>query len=209
MESEEYESERLDISSDDPSFSSLKSVRRKNLRRIIFVHLNINSLSNKFDALVEQIKGKVDILVISEAKLDESFPEGQFKLPSFTSPFRLDRNEFGGGIMVFVRNDIPYKVISKETLKIEEMFIELNFHKKKWLLSCSYNPKYSRNIHLEILRRNLDFYSVQYEILILKGDFNTDINHSYMKTFCESYTSSSLTRNQHVKKPHRILHALI
>ena len=71
MESEECKSERLDISSYDPSLSSLKFVRRKNLCRIIFAHLNINSLRNKFDALVDQIKGNVDILVISETKLDE------------------------------------------------------------------------------------------------------------------------------------------
>ena len=44
----------------------LKSVRRKNTCRIIFTHLNINSLRNKFDALVDQIKGNVDILVISD-----------------------------------------------------------------------------------------------------------------------------------------------
>ena len=37
--------------------------------------------------------------------------------------------------MVFIREDIPSKVISKETLSIEGMFIELNFCKKKWLLS--------------------------------------------------------------------------
>ena len=94
-------------------------------------------MRNKFDALMDQIKGNVHILVISESKLDESFPEGQFKIPGFTSPIRLDRNEFGGGIMVFVREDISSKVISKETLSIEGMFIELNFRKKKWLLSCS------------------------------------------------------------------------
>ena len=93
MESEEYKSERLDTSSDDPSFSSLKSVRRKNLCRIIFGHLNINSLINKFDALVDQIKGNVDILVISETKLDKSFPEDQFKISGFTSPFQRDRND--------------------------------------------------------------------------------------------------------------------
>ena len=71
VESEEYKSDRLDISSDDPSFSSLKSVWWKNLRRIIFAHLNINSLRNKFDSLVDQIKGNVDILLISETKLYE------------------------------------------------------------------------------------------------------------------------------------------
>ena len=130
MESEEYKSERLHISSDDPSFSSLKSVRQKNVSQIIFVHLNINSLRNKFAAFVYQVKLNVDILIISETKLDESFPEGQFKIPRFTSPFRRDRNKFGGGIMVFVREHIPSKIISKETLNIEGMFIELNFARK-------------------------------------------------------------------------------
>ena len=75
------------------------------------------------------------------------------------------------------------------------MSIELNFRKKKWLLSCSYNPNFKTIAdHLEILRRNLDLYSVQYENLILITDFNTDINHSCMKTFCESYTLSSLIK---------------
>ena len=42
--------------------------------------------------------------------------------------------------MIFVREDIPSKVTSKETLSVDGMFIELNIRKKKWLLSCSYNP---------------------------------------------------------------------
>ena len=42
-------------------------------------------------------------MVISEAKLDDSFPESQFKTPGYFSPFRLDRDQNGGGIMVFVR----------------------------------------------------------------------------------------------------------
>ena len=116
---------------------------RKNLRRLIFAHSNINSLRSKFDALVDQIKGNVDILKISETELDKSFPEGQFKIPGFTSPFRRERNEFGGGIMVFVTEDLPFKVISKETSSIEGMFIELNFRKKNWLLRCSYNPNFN------------------------------------------------------------------
>ena len=75
------------------------------------------------------------------------------------------------------------------------MFIELNFRKKKWLLSCAYNPsKTTISDHLEILRRNLDLYSAQYENLIMIGDFNSDVNQSYMKTFWESYNSSSLIK---------------
>ena len=112
VESKDYKSVRLDVLFDDPSYSNLKSMQGKNLRQINFTHLNINSLRNKFDALVDQIKGNFDILVKSETKFDESFSEGQFKVLSFTLPFRRDRNELGEGIMVFVREDIPSKVIS-------------------------------------------------------------------------------------------------
>ena len=109
-----------------PSSSSLKCIREEK----IVAHLNINSQRNKFDSLVDQIKGKVDILVISETKLNESFPVGQFKIPGFATPFCRYRNEFSGGIMVFVREDIPAKQISNETLNIEGLFIERIFRKK-------------------------------------------------------------------------------
>ena len=58
----------------------LKSIRIRNLNKIVIGHLNINSLRNKFDFLVTQVKGYIDILMISETKLDESFPIGQFPL---------------------------------------------------------------------------------------------------------------------------------
>ena len=93
-------------------FSTLKSLRRKNLSGFILAHLKINSLRNKFDNPVDQIKGNVDILFISETKLDKSFPVGQFKIPVFTAPFRRDGNKHGGGIMVFVRDDVSSKLIS-------------------------------------------------------------------------------------------------
>ena len=59
------------------SVGSIRDVRKRNLKRIILGHLNINSIRKKFDLLVDQIKGNVDIMVIS--KLDESFPNGQFQ----------------------------------------------------------------------------------------------------------------------------------
>ena len=43
---------------------------------MIIGQLNINSLRNKFDLITYQIKGNIDILMITETKLDESFPIG-------------------------------------------------------------------------------------------------------------------------------------
>ena len=75
-------------------------MRIKHVNKLIIAHLNINSLRNKSEFLVEFTRGKVDILMISETKIDESFPLGQFKVNGFNKPFRLDRNIKGGGIML-------------------------------------------------------------------------------------------------------------
>ena len=67
-------------------------------------------------------------MFISETKLDECFPNGQLKIPEYALSCRLDCNQFGGGIMIFVREDIPSRVLSLNK-SIESFFIELNFHK--------------------------------------------------------------------------------
>ena len=80
--------------------SSLQTIRKDNLNKLIFAHLNINSIRNKFDSLADIIKDNIDILMISETKVDNSVPDGQFFLDGFGTPFRLDRNRNGGGIML-------------------------------------------------------------------------------------------------------------
>ena len=92
--------------------------------------------------------------MISETKAEDSFPDGQFFLDGFGTPFRLDRNRNAGAIMLFIRNDIPAKVFSTADRPIETFYAELNFRKKKWLLNCSYNPNHgSVESHLDSLPR--------------------------------------------------------
>ena len=171
----------------------LKSIRIRNLNRIVIGHLNINSLRNKFDFLVTQVKGYIDILMTSETKLDESFPIGQFFIDGYSVPFRLDRNENGGGILLYVRDDIPSKLLSMNS-NIEGFFVEINLHnKKRWLLSCSYNPKRSQiSSHLSELSKNTDIYLTKYDQLLFIGDFNAGIEDASMKNFCSSYNLRSM-----------------
>ena len=118
--------------------AELTSLRVKNLNKLIIGHLNMNSLRNKFELLTHQIKDNIDILIISEIKLDESFPTSQF----FKNGFSSHRNGNGGGILLCIREDIPSKLLSIERDLTEAFFVEINLHnKKKWLISCSYNPK--------------------------------------------------------------------
>ena len=63
--------------------------------------------------------GNVDIMMISETKLDNTFPNGQFLIDGFNEPIRTDKNKNGGGILLFIKEDIPTKVLSFETSPIE------------------------------------------------------------------------------------------
>ena len=80
MKYDECKSKLPSKSVNSVSVGSIRDVRKRDLKHIIDSHLNINSIRNKFDLLVNQIKGNVDIMVISKTKLDESFPNGQFKI---------------------------------------------------------------------------------------------------------------------------------
>ena len=62
---------------------------------VIVGHMNINSIRNKFDMIAETI-ANFDIFLISESKIDSTFPNMQFKINVYKL-FRRDRNRFGGG----------------------------------------------------------------------------------------------------------------
>ena len=143
--------------------------------------------------LVTQVKGSIDILMMSETKLDESFPIGQFLMDGYRDPFPLDRNENGGGILLYVREDIPFKLLSFSS-NIEGFFVEINLsNKKKWLLSCSYNPKRSQiSNHLSKLSKDINIYLTKYDQLLFLGDFNAGVEDTSMKNFCSSYNLRSM-----------------
>ena len=63
----------------------------KSPKNVIIGYLNIYSLRNKFAAVEELIKEKIDIGLISEIKTDESFPNQQFKING-SKTFRRDRD---------------------------------------------------------------------------------------------------------------------
>ena len=88
--------------------------------------------------------GNVDIIV-TETKIDKSFITSQFIVPGFTSPFCFDRSKDGGGILVYIREDIPSKLlnISYIVSDIEYRGIEVNVRKVNGLL-------FARTTHIKI-----------------------------------------------------------
>ena len=78
---------------------------------LIMAHININSLRNKFDMRTNSFSEQIDILMISETKLDDTFPQALYHLKDFSNPYRLDINSHAGRILVYVRNRIPSNLV--------------------------------------------------------------------------------------------------
>ena len=155
----------------------------KNANWLIIAHLNANSFRNKFEIIEELIKDKIDIFLISKTKLDSSFPNGQFVINGYNTPFRLDRYQNGVGLSLYVREDISRKISKEYTPEnpIEYLFVEINLRSRKWLLLCSYNPKTNLIAdHLHCIGRGMDFYFSKYDNFAVLGDLNTDVSNSFI-----------------------------
>ena len=59
---------------------------------------NVNHFAGKYNDFKLIIPGNIDIMILVETKLDNSYPTLQFLIDSYSTPFRRDRNKSGGGI---------------------------------------------------------------------------------------------------------------
>ena len=102
--------------------------------------------------------------MMSEPKLDDSFPDSQFLIEGFGNTFHLEWNRNGGGNMLFIRSDVPAKVISTDRNPFESFYVKLKFRKKKWLLNFAYSSNNNNmESHLICLSRSIDLLSSKYE----------------------------------------------
>ena len=67
---------------------ALTEIRIKNPKHLIIAHLNINSLRVKFDQLKMLVQYKTNILVVTESKHDDTFPDSEFHISVYKVPFR-------------------------------------------------------------------------------------------------------------------------
>ena len=83
--------------------------RKDNSSGAFIIHLNINSIQNKCEELKKLNDAlKAHILIISETKIDSSYPNSQFNLNG-CHMYRKDRVNGGGGLIVYFFSVIPSK----------------------------------------------------------------------------------------------------
>ena len=115
-------------------------------KNVIFGHLNINSLRNKFVSISELIKGKIDIFLINEIKLDESFPSNQFAITAWkVSKPGVIFGPYFPAFPAFSRSTSPYSVRMRENTDQKKL--------RTWTLftQCmSGYKKIEKNLRLEL-----------------------------------------------------------
>ena len=170
--------------------------------------LNINSLRNKIID-VREIIGKLslDYFVISETKLDESFPSAQFDINNYEIKNRRDRDENGGESIEFVRKGfITKRLKDYETQICETIYSEFTISKRKWICFSVYRlPSYNNLIiFFEGLTKSICKALNTYDNVILMGDFNIDINkddaigHDKLDFFCDTLNLTNLVKSQNM-----------
>ena len=66
----------------------------------------------------------IDIFLISDTKLN--VPLVQFKIEGFTTPYRYDRNDKGGDLLLYVREVIPSRSLQcKSQCNIDRLSVEI------------------------------------------------------------------------------------
>ena len=123
--------------------------------------------------------------------MGETFPVRQFHIDGYSPPYRIDRYYERGGIIIYVREDVPSK-LTEIGNSIEGTLFELNLH-KKWLLGRSYISNKFHFTTSQYNSKNLDTLLINYDVF-LTVDFNVDKNHVCLNNSCLLYNFKHLIK---------------
>ena len=91
---------------------NLKKMQESSASKLIVGHLNIDSIRNKFEFFEDVINRNLDIVLLLETKLNDSFPSAVINFKRYGVPYRFDRNSKDGGLLFFIREDIFSKFLT-------------------------------------------------------------------------------------------------
>ena len=120
----------------------LETAQQENPSDLLLSHLNINSIQNKFEELKQiAVESRVQIMVVSETKIDAPYPDSQFHIPGYHI-HRQDRKKGGGGVLMFVTSKIESKRIKfdRRYKTIEIMALQIALKTKNLILLAIYRP---------------------------------------------------------------------
>jgi exonuclease III len=140
------------------------------------LHCNIRSIRNKFDYIKDSFLDN-DIICFTETHLDNSVTTEYILLDcKFDEPYRKDRNNHGGGILIYLNNNVvSERLPALEIYCSESIWIQIQAGSEKILIGVFYSPKTADREFFHNFNMNIEAaYNIS-KNLILLGDLNEDL----------------------------------
>lgn len=172
-----------DLDSSASLFEEIHNLRKNYKNNVIISHLNVNSVGSKISEIKElQRRCQLDVLVLSESKLDSSYKQEILDIEGYHC-VRQDKRANSGGLLVYISKNIPFSLgdISVCNNEIECLSIELNASEDKIMLMCMYkNPKTDPVTFKNFFEDACENISNSYENIIIIGDLNFNMYQENM-----------------------------
>ena len=181
-----------------------KRIENENIdEKFLLLHINIRSISNKFDSLnnlIEALKIPFQIIGLTETWLNEN-NFNCFSMNNYEYFGTNRTDERGGGVGLYVSKQLEYKNRNDLTKNIEDIvetkFIEIiNSNGKNIIIGVIYRPP-NRNFATfeSAMNTILEKIDRENKLCYLMGDFNIDLFKSescdYVSQFIEQLFTSS------------------
>ena len=159
--------------------TNIRSYYKSNL---IIGHLNINSIYNKLDEVKYLLnKNMFDILFLAEAKIDRTVSDALLNHHGYRL-IRQDRKKGTGGIMAYIRSDLPvYRKRKLEPENVESICLEVKDSNNSRFLVCACSRSPGKCKETDFISSLTNAAEMMYRTrkeLMLIGDFNMNMSES-------------------------------
>ena len=182
-------------------FTTLSSI--PNERGFKMAFLNIVSLPKKIDEINCSMANKfIDLIAFNETRLDANITDNMINIDGY-DVVRKDRSRNGGGVCIYLRSSINYRVRNDLVpTELEVVCIEITKpHSKPFLVTTVYRPPSASSEffdHFEKLIKAIDnenkemFIPGDLNCDMLKADSDSNIPTKKIKSLYESYQLTQL-----------------
>ena len=136
------------------------------------------------------------MFLVFESKLDHTFPSNQLWSSGYKI-FRLEHNRFGGGLILFINEDIPWKPLQehKHLANFEVIGIEFYQNNQKWFLYGLYKPPNQKTSNfIQNYSLTLDLFWKNNDNITIIGHFNLSSDDVPLESFLQAQDLTSLIK---------------
>ena len=162
-----------------PLYSSLRqNIRKADSKGISMAAINVRSILPKIEEIRLLLSvTSLDILNVCETWLDNSVNDTEISVSGYAI-VRKDRNRHGGGVLMFLKEDIKFDLVSCDSQdQVEAVFVKI-CGQSEFVLGCLYRPPSAPSHYFDALLDCIEEIKVGNTEVILMGDLNFDCSSS-------------------------------